>query len=1382
MTGRKQDGQVDSLFPPDSRTAPQPAGQPLGTIGRFRLVAELGRGGMGTVYRAADQVTGQQVALKVLELATDTTVALFEREYQTLASIDHPCVPKVYDFGVGENDCRYYTMTLIEGQDMHGLAPMPWREVCRHLRDVGMALACLHVRGLLHRDISPRNIRIDDHGRAKLIDFGALAPFGLAQQLVGTPACSAPEPLRRVPLDQRADLFSLGATAYMALTRKRPFPIKRWSDAEAGWQIPPAPPSEIVAGLPQELDQLILSLLQLDKRARPESVADVIERLERIAGIEDEIPTLAQSAPLASGGLVGRDVEQGQLLAGLEQALQGRGGAWTLEGPARSGRSRLAHELAIAARLRGAIAVTTAGAGPLRSGSVVQALMRTLAQAAPAEVSACLRAKPFLLDNFPELKALAGGAGPVGSVGGRGRDGFAAVPAFMARLATQRPILVVVDDINALDQISAGTLMAISMLAQSRPLMVLLILNEQAPLPGATRQLVQSSEVVSVGAFSTDKTVALVESVFGKVEHGARLAQWLHQVAGGNVGHSLDLLRDLIDRGVIRRLSGSWTLPQDLMGQELPENLAEALRLRLHGLSRVATELGRALALYGVSATTGLCERMLPERPAMRVHRALGELSVRQVVTAVGGRYRLPLPELCAELLDPLTASETRELHARVGVALVAELEELLAAEPGPEPLLVEGLRFRAGFHLLCAGDDRGTQLLMSAAIYLTHRGEGLVELVPTLESALQILDDRGEQTQRFPLIAPLIIAGTYLDHRLTYRYGDELLEVMSKQTGMALALRLRRFLPRFLALALGLLCAGVRFTWSAPRALGHTFREIMLGLVGLSSAVLGTYAALVDAGHARRVLDRIAGLGLFPRRHPVALVYRFQCALYDVAQGEYGAATSKALSALSALSAPRLETAMPEGARHQFLHGLYVVLGSIACYRSDAQVGQWLSELDRLPLAQARASAAGIRANFHANRGEMRHSVHYRGLVDSFAAQSGASWQQDLLIPRCLWWIEVQCEDALGLRRTLRKIEPMATEGTPLATVYAAAHACYMAERGLHREALVRYGPLLEEATQTVSVYGLRLVGAYARLLRIAGQAERARVLCEAALGRIRPDDLELTCLVHGVELERAYALLTLGHVDAAADAASALARAQVDHDNPLLHALTQRLLAQVALAQNEQPRFVAALASMETWCRRAENPALFRLLQQLRSEQRSASSGGAESAAISSAPGDSQLDLRSLVAALSACDSAGSCGETAVRWLAEYSRAAGGAIYIANTDQPPQLVALRGEIEVPATVCAALEVQRVQWNVAQHSLAPTQVGSASRQSGRSPPAATTQTELNGYHISPLLASQGLGGDLVGFVVLRIGDGRLKPLPWEALRAVSDALQLIVG
>jgi serine/threonine protein kinase len=109
-------------------------------------------------------------------------------------------------------------MELLDGSDLFELGKRPWRQACSVLRDVASALAMLHSRRWLHRDLSPRNVILQPSRLAKLIDFGAMVPMGVARALVGTPPLVPPEAVQQQSLDAQSDLYSLGALAYFMLT------------------------------------------------------------------------------------------------------------------------------------------------------------------------------------------------------------------------------------------------------------------------------------------------------------------------------------------------------------------------------------------------------------------------------------------------------------------------------------------------------------------------------------------------------------------------------------------------------------------------------------------------------------------------------------------------------------------------------------------------------------------------------------------------------------------------------------------------------------------------------------------------------------------------------------------------------------------------------------------------------------------------------------------------------------------------------------------------------------------------------------------------------------------------------------------------------------
>ena len=219
---RKQDAESDPLV-----------GQ---TLGPYKIVAKLGQGGMGAVYKAQHVTLGRDSALKVIAASHDATgqqqLQRFIREAQSAAKLNHPNIVTVHN--VGQEGERYYIdMELVDGPTVGELlrhrGQLEVAEATQIVREAARALAEAHAQGIVHRDIKPDNIMRNKRGEVKVTDFGLAKPLTDRQDLtqdgtvVGTPYYMSPEQCDGKPLDARSDIYSLGATYYQLLTGKPPF-------------------------------------------------------------------------------------------------------------------------------------------------------------------------------------------------------------------------------------------------------------------------------------------------------------------------------------------------------------------------------------------------------------------------------------------------------------------------------------------------------------------------------------------------------------------------------------------------------------------------------------------------------------------------------------------------------------------------------------------------------------------------------------------------------------------------------------------------------------------------------------------------------------------------------------------------------------------------------------------------------------------------------------------------------------------------------------------------------------------------------------------------------------------------------------------------------
>ena len=258
--------------------------------GRYRLDHVAGHGGMATVFAAYDTVLERTVAIKLLQRSHDRSGVLqerFRREALAEAKLVHPNVVAVHDVGVHEDGRPYIVMDYVDGRPLSAIVaegPLPPERVAALGMALSRALAAAHNLGIVHRDVKPANVLIDGQGLPHLMDFGLARMVGdpdltLHGGLLGTAHYVAPEQARFGTGSAQADLYSLGAVLYHALTGKPPFDGDGAIDvALRRFEADPAPLAALVPGIDPELAALVESLLARDPDARPADAAVVSER------------------------------------------------------------------------------------------------------------------------------------------------------------------------------------------------------------------------------------------------------------------------------------------------------------------------------------------------------------------------------------------------------------------------------------------------------------------------------------------------------------------------------------------------------------------------------------------------------------------------------------------------------------------------------------------------------------------------------------------------------------------------------------------------------------------------------------------------------------------------------------------------------------------------------------------------------------------------------------------------------------------------------------------------------------------------------------------------------------------------------------------------
>ena len=286
------------------------------TLGHYRLLEKIGSGGMGVVYRAYDEQLERDVALKVLPsgaFSDDTSRRHFRKEALALAKLNHPNIETIYDFD-SQNGTDFLVMEYVSGKTLEQTlagGPLPEKEVLALGMQIAAAMEEAHNRGVVHRDLKPRNIAITVQGQAKVLDFGLAKllahPAGDGAETLtdtragaGTLPYMPPEQLECKSVDARADIYTIGAVLYEMATNIRAFPEQIPSRlVEAILHRQPIAPRAVNSRISPELERIMLKCLDKDPARRYQSAKELLVDLRRLDGVHvaHAVPSEPPSSP-----------------------------------------------------------------------------------------------------------------------------------------------------------------------------------------------------------------------------------------------------------------------------------------------------------------------------------------------------------------------------------------------------------------------------------------------------------------------------------------------------------------------------------------------------------------------------------------------------------------------------------------------------------------------------------------------------------------------------------------------------------------------------------------------------------------------------------------------------------------------------------------------------------------------------------------------------------------------------------------------------------------------------------------------------------------------------------------------------------------------------
>jgi tetratricopeptide (TPR) repeat protein len=676
-------------------------------IGRYRVLQQIGEGGMGRVLLASDDRLRRKVALKLLKKTDKSSRRRFLREARAAASVSHPNVCPIFEVGQ-EGRQPFLAMELLPGETLAtrlrrgSLSLTDAMDLAQDLLD---AIGALHEAGIVHRDVKPSNLFLTPHG-AKLLDFGLARelPGDVARALatatdltrpgliIGTPGYMAPEQILGQPVDLRADLFACGVVLYEAVTGRAPFEGETVVRAlSATLYDEPAPLAE-----PSELGALDAPI----RRALAKKPADRFESARAMESALREARRLAQPSPRgpAREAFVGRQTEFAWLQERFAAAAAGAGGVVFVTGERGVGKSALVGQLLRWAQTEASPVSVVAGRCAESQGPAeaflpfLDAVGRILTSRAHDHVSVLLRTyAPTVCVQMPAgLLPDPDGALQAQTAGATKERLIREAGDFMEAACRAFPIVMFLEDMQWADSASVDLLHHLGCrLARQRTLIVAAFrqADVDASNPALRRCVLDLiargvAQQLALGPLTEGDVGSYLAARFPSHHFPPALPGLLHARTEGLALFLRSLVDVLVERGDVARQEGSWTLtcPVEELVLEPTKGLQDLVRQQLEGLSGAEREILEAASVMGREFLSPVIAHIVG-RDALQVEEDLRRLDrVRRLIVEVeeealpdgtlATRYRFAHGLYATVLREDIVPMRRLELHRQVAARL----------------------------------------------------------------------------------------------------------------------------------------------------------------------------------------------------------------------------------------------------------------------------------------------------------------------------------------------------------------------------------------------------------------------------------------------------------------------------------------------------------------------------------------------------------------------------------------------------------------------------------------------------------------------------------------------------------------------------------------
>lgn len=712
--------------------------QPAPLIGpRYRLLDPLGVGGMGTVYRAYDRLTGHTVALKRVHIAPEqlyfasrsnaTGEALLlalAQEFKILASLRHPNIISVLDYGFDAHRQPYFTMELLEQPQT--LLEAGWNQPIETqinlLIQTLHALAYLHRRGILHHDLKPENVLVSQ-GQVRVLDFGLSVMRDQTREddSSGTLLYLPPEIYEGKGYSPAGDLYALGVMAYEMLAGRHPF----YTDGPFFIdQVLTTEPNFSLLDSHPGLASVLASLLAKQPEQRYQEAHAVIADLSLAIGQSAPKESAAiRESFLQAAAFVGRERELGQLTEALEKAQQGQGSAWLVGGESGAGKSRLLDELRTHALVAG---FTVLRGQAAESGGLSYQLWRDpLRQLVLSTTEVTDLIASVLLPLVPDIGEMVERPVPLPAP----LDEKAAQTRLFTTIAglfhqQRQPILLLLEDIHWVEE----SLLPLPYLTRTIAEQSLLIVgsyrdDERPALP----QELPEMHLLPLSRLSQEDVATLSVAMLGEAGSQPELLALLQQETEGNTFFLVEVVRALAEEAGQLAAIGRAELPERLM----PQGIQTIITRRLQRIPPTAQSLLAQAAVLGRQLDIAVLETLAPELDV--VNWWLPVCAEAAVLDVQDNRWQFSHDKLREGLLAQLAPAELQLYHAEVARVL----ERLYGAD--------DQYAGQLAFHWGQAGrTDKEAEYSFRAGRYVRQQG-GMPEAQRLLSRAFELTpaDDR---------------------------------------------------------------------------------------------------------------------------------------------------------------------------------------------------------------------------------------------------------------------------------------------------------------------------------------------------------------------------------------------------------------------------------------------------------------------------------------------------------------------------------------------------------------------------------------------------------------------------------------------------------------